>query len=804
MTDFISRLKAISTRGNSNSRKSTSGASNGLSKKTRPQDGNGRVESSAPSKQPYSELNSSTVLPSQSRKVTVPDPNATGMQKPPKPRKPTYQRWWVWVILGISASVGGGTVSGLDAIARIRGELPDTAEVLTFVRDGTLTIKASDGSVLQQLGPATREKLTFDQVPPLLIEAFIASEDQHFYEHDGIDYQAIARAMLANLSAGEVVEGGSTITQQVARIVFLDQDRSIDRKLREALLAQKIEEELGKEQILERYLNLVYLGSGAYGVADAAWIYFSKSVDELTLSEMAMIAGMPPAPSAYSPLVNLEVARERRNIVLARMVEAGFITQAEMDQATAVPLALKPSTPRNLYSSTPYFTSYIQQQLPNYVSSEDLELGGLTVETTLNPEWQKLAQETVSNAIKNYGPGQNFTQAALVAIDPRTGEIKALVGGDDFNKTQFNRATQALRQPGSTFKAFVYATAIAGGFSPYKTYVDAKFVVDGYEPQNYGRGYRGTISIRDALVSSVNIVAVKTLIDTGFDPVIELAGRMGIKSELMPTYSLALGASEVNLLELTSAYGTFAHSGQHIEAHGIVRILNRYGEVLYEAEFKPEQALDEDTAAIMTWMLRGVVEGGTGARARLRGRQVAGKTGTSEERRDLWFIGYIPQLVTGVWLGNDNNRPTWGASSTAARTWNDFMSEIVDAIPAEDFPELPRLEGRRASITLRAVKPRRVTSQNAPSDSEEREQRSEPESSGSSEREQRNSSEPVNSPPKPDPVEETQDVAPVQEAPPEAVEAPPEPAAAPEPAPPPMVVPVEPAPEPAAPEPASP
>ncbi|MDX2217239.1 MAG: penicillin-binding protein 1A [Oculatellaceae cyanobacterium bins.114] len=800
MTDFISRLKAISTGSNPDSRKSPHGASNGVPDNTHLQDGNGFVESAPP--QVPRQLGRDPASPSVSRqkKISSPEPQQPDTQKSPRRRKPIYQRWWVWVILGISASVGGGAVSAYDAITRIKGELPDTANVLTFVRDGTLTIKAADGSVLQQLGPATREKLSFDQMPPLLIEAFIASEDQHFYEHDGVDYKAIVRAVVANISAGEVVEGGSTITQQVARIVFLDQDRSIDRKLREALLAQKIEAELTKEQILERYLNLVYLGSGAYGVADAAWVYFSKPVGDLTLSEMAMIAGMPPAPSAYSPLVNLEVARERRNIVLARMVETGFITQAEMEKAVSTPLALKPSTPRNLYSNTPYFTSYVQQQLPNYVSQEDLELGGLTVETTLNPKWQQQAQETVIHAIENYGPRQNFTQAALVAIDPRTGEIKALVGGNDFNKSQFNRATQALRQPGSTFKVFVYTAAIAGGFSPSKTYVDAKFVVDGYEPSNYGRGYRGNISIRDALISSVNIVAVKTLIDVGFDPVIDMAKRMGIQSELMPTYSLALGASEVNLLELTSAYGTLAYEGRHIEPHGIVRITNRYGEVLYEADFETKQAVDQDTAAIMTWMLRGVVEGGTGARAQLRGRQVAGKTGTSEERRDLWFIGYIPQVVTGVWLGNDNNRPTWGASSTAARTWNDFMSEIVGEIPEEDFPDLPRLQGRRATITLRPVKPRRVTSQNAASENENAENASSSEAENNTEREQQDHSEPVDSSPKGEGGgSEGEPVAPTVEVAPEA--APPEPAPepAPEAAPPPMVVPVEPASEPAAP-----
>ena len=630
--------------------------------------------------------------------------------------RPLYQRWWVWVILSLTATAGGGAIAGYDLYQKVESELPDSGEVLTYVRNGTLTIKAEDGSVLQMLGPATRERLSLEDIPEELIEAFIASEDQHFYEHDGIDYQAIARAFYANFTAGEVVEGGSTITQQLARIVFLDQARTVERKLREALLAQKIERELSKDTVLERYLNLVYLGSGAYGVADAAWIFFSKPVNELTLAEMAMIAGMPPAPSVYSPLVDLATAEQRKEIVLLRMQEAGFITRAEMEQAIAEPITLNPSLPRNLYSEVPYFTSYVQQQLPNLVSSEELELGGLTVETTLNLEWQRRAQETIQNAIEEYGPGQNFTQAALVSIDPRTGEIRAMVGGNDFLDSQFNRATQALRQPGSTFKVFIYTTAIAAGFSPNKTYVDARFVVDGYEPQNYGRNHRGTVSIRDALIASINVVAVKALIDVGFDPVIDMAYRMGIQSELAPTYSLALGASEVNLLELTSAYGTLANRGNHVEVHSITRILNRYGEVIYEADYEPERAVDEDTAAIMTWMLQGVVQSGTGGRARLPDREVAGKTGTSEERRDLWFIGYIPQLVTGIWLGNDDNRPTWGASSTAARTWNDFMSQLIEEIPPEEFPELPNLERREPSIEAEPVRPRRTVATEADSD----------------------------------------------------------------------------------------
>lgn len=700
MTDFFTKLQArLSKPQGSSPAKRTA-------KSTEPQ-GTGQVQNGKASPKPHPQNQSPA-----SRKSVEP------------PIKPIYERWWAWAILATTAVVGGGAIAAVATYHQIESQLPPSERALTFVRDGTLTIKAADGSVLQQLGPATREKLAYQDIPPQLVEAFIASEDRKFYEHNGVDYQAIARAVVTNIAAGEVVEGASTITQQLARIVFLGQEQTLDRKVREAMMAQKMERELTKQQILERYLNLVYLGSGAYGVADAAWVFYSKSVDQLTLSEMALIAGLAPAPSSYSPLVNPDLARERRDIVLDRMVEAGYITQAEAAQAKSDPLNLKPSLPRMLYSETPYFTSYVQQELPKLVSADELEAGGLTVETTLDPKWQKLAQDTIAKAIARYGRGQRFSGAALVSLDPRTGEIKALVGGDDFNESQFNRATQAMRQPGSTFKAFVYATAIASGLSPYKTYLDSPFKVDGYEPQNYSRKHSGNMTMRAALIQSVNVIAVKALIEVGFQPVIDVATKMGIKSKLIPAYSLALGTSEVNLLELTSAYGTFANRGKHVEPHGIVRIINRFGKVIYEADFEPVQALDQDSADIMTWMLRGVVTEGTGGNAALRGRPVAGKTGTSEQKRDLWFIGYIPQVVTGVWLGNDNNRPTAGASSTAALVWRNFMAEAVADLPVENFPSLPRLTGRERTVTRQPIKPRRMTVGPNPGGSDEAESES--------------------------------------------------------------------------------
>ncbi|RCJ17336.1 penicillin-binding protein 1A [Nostoc sp. ATCC 53789] len=650
--------------------------------------------------------------------------------------KPLYRRLWFWAGLG----VGGGIVALIYGISLIDRTLPDQAELNAVLREQTLTIKASDGTILQQQGEATREQLKLEQIPDNLKKAFIASEDRRFRQHNGFDPQGIVRAGLNNLRSQGVVEGGSTITQQLTRILFLKQEQTIWRKLKEVRLAQKMEHELTKDQILERYLNLVYLGGGAYGVADAAWVYFSKSPDQLTLAEMATIAGLAPAPSLYAPDKNPEAAIRRRNLVLQRMQEDGVITPEQRQAALQESLTLKSSLPKRVQVESPYFTSYIQKELPKYVPAKVLASEGLVVETTLNPAWQKVAEEAVAKTLRNQGRWENFKQAAMVAIDPRSGEIKAMVGGKDFGKNQFNRVTQAQRQPGSTFKGFVYATAIASGKSPYDSYEDAPFVVDGYEPKNYSERFRGSMNIRDALTRSINIIAVKVLIDVGFTPTIKLAHDMGIKSELKPTYSLALGSNEVNLLELTSAYGSFATQGLHTEPHGITRILNRQGKVIWSANFKSKRALDADSAAIMTWMLRNVVEEGTGAAAQLGERPVAGKTGTSDEARDLWFIGYIPQMVTGVWLGNDDNRPTYGSSGSAAYTWHEFMEKAAEGMPVEKFPKRPKLEGRKGTIKAQSIKPKQVLNRSLSSDNDsEGESARNSEESGSSRRRRRRS-----------------------------------------------------------------
>jgi len=616
-------------------------------------------------------------------------------------------RFWLWSGLGLGAGTGA-LAAGLGLWALESATQVNVEDIVVYAPAGTITLKASDGTILQEIGNVSHDQIQLGKIPPLVEKAFIASEDRRSYDHRGVDYQGILRAALVNAQAGGVVEGGSTITQQLARLVFLSQDRTVARKVKELRLAQKIETTLPKEQILERYLNLVYLGSGAYGVADASWAYFSKSPDQLTLGEAATLAGIVPAPSLYSPLEDKEAAQKRRDEVLQKMAAGGFITAEEAAKAQAQPLTLKPSPLKRFNRLAPFFTDYILKELERKVKKADLQAGGVVVTTTLNSRWQTEAEEIVQRSVKRYGGYQGFSEAALVSLDPRTGAIKTMVGGTDYGKSQFNRVTQAKRQPGSTFKPILYAAAIASGISPNKSYPDVPLAIGNYKPENYGDTYRGgPMSLREALTNSVNIVAVRLLLDVGWNPVIALSRKMGIESKIEPTYSIALGAWEMTPLEMTSAYGTFAKNGVHVQPFAVQKVVNAKGLPLYLPKHQQTTALDPDSNAIMTSLMRSVVTSGTGGPAQLPNRQVAGKTGTSDEARDLWFIGYIPQLVTGVWLGNDNNKPTRGASATAALIWGKFMREATEGMKAEYFPAEPKNPyARKPSIKAEPIKVR--------------------------------------------------------------------------------------------------
>lgn len=591
----------------------------------------------------------------------------------------------------LAAAVGSGValgqaalVSGVDAL------LPDARGISSFNRPGTLTILSADGQVVEKLGPVIREKMASNAVPPLVQQAFIAAEDRRFYQHDGVDIAGIARALVRNVTERSVQEGASTITQQLARTVFLSQDRTLVRKLKEALLAGKLERQLSKQQILTEYLNVVYLGSSAYGVADAAWVYFSKTPAQLTLPEAALIAGLPPAPSVYSPLVNPDLALERRQLVLRRMQEQGFISEAERQAAEAEPLALKPAEPKYWLSRAPYFSSWVQQELPRVLSKEQLEVGGLTVRSSVNLAWQEQAQK----AINTYAPGE--MEGALVAMEPGTGLVRAMVGGKDFEQSQFNRAVQALRSPGSTFKLFVYLTALKEGMLPERVVRDSARCFAGYCPRNFGSRYLGRVTLVRALQNSLNTVAVALLQELGFDKVIATAKSLGITRELGKFYPLALGSEEQTVLDMTAAYAAITNRGVYVSPTPFEEIYGPNGELLWSRRVdgdKGRRAVDSVFADAMTWMLEQAVRGGTGAAAGLPDRPVAGKTGTSEGGRDLWFIGSIPQLTTGVWLGYDNSRETKSTSVVATYAWRAFMAPISKTLPVRQFPPKPELRG---------------------------------------------------------------------------------------------------------------
>ena len=625
----------------------------------------------------------------------------------PKPRRrPNLVRAGL-----LAALIGGGVACGQAAlVAGLDSLLPDARGINHFNRPGTLTILSADGQVVHKIGPVTREKLTPETLPTLVEQAFIAAEDRRFYQHNGIDPVGIGRALVRNISKRSVEEGASTITQQLARTVFLSQDRTLVRKLKEAALAGKLERQLSKAQILTEYLNVVYLGSSAYGVADAAWVYFSKTPDQLNLPEAALIAGLPPAPSVYSPLVNPDLALERRAVVLRRMQEAGFISSSEQQQAEASPLELKPAEPKYWDSQAPYFSSWVQQELPQVLTPEQLEVGGLTVRSSVNLAWQKEAQK----AINTYARGD--MEGALVAMEPGTGLVRAMVGGTDFLDSQFNRAAQALRSPGSTFKLFVYLTALKEGMLPERVLRDSARCFRGYCPKNFGNRYLGSVSLVVALQNSLNTVTVALLQELGFDKVIATAKSLGISRELGRFYPLALGAYEQTVLDMTAAYAAINNGGIYVKPTPFEEILGPNGELLWSRRVEGDsgkRAVNSDIAAMMMWMLQRAVQSGTGGGAALPNRPVAGKTGTSEGGRDLWFIGSIPQLTTGVWLGYDNSRGTKNTSVVATYAWRAFMAPITKNLPVRQFPPRPELQD-----TFRGGKkpPERAKPTNRPGD----------------------------------------------------------------------------------------
>jgi penicillin-binding protein 1A len=551
-----------------------------------------------------------------------------------------------------------------------------------------------DGQVIAEYFIERRYVVPLSQVPPATIQAFVAAEDANFFEHRGLDYPAILRAAFKNIESMEIVQGGSTITQQITKSLLLSPEKSFARKIKEAILAQRIERYLTKSEILEIYLNQIYLGEGAYGIEAAARTYFGKGAPELSLAEGAVLAGLPKAPSLYSPVRHPERARKRQVYVLDRMVERGYASSDEAEDAKKAPLTfVRPE--KVTLKTAPYFSEHIRKILEKRYGSESLYRDGLKVWTTVDLAMQATAQESLSQGLKNFeerrrqGEGEPPIQGALVCLDPNAGAILSLVGGRDFQGSQFNRAIQARRQPGSAFKPIVYAAALDKGYTPVTTILDSPLVLfmkaegaakEFWEPNNYDEQFRGRITFRKALTQSRNVATVKILRDIGIDYVINYAQRLGIASPLNRDLSLALGSSGMSLLELVSAYSVFAAGGVRAEPVFIAKILDRNDEILEENRPRLIQAISPQTAYLMTSLLQSVVEEGTGRRVRALGRPCAGKTGTTNEVRDAWFIGFTPDLIAGVWVGFDDETPL-GKHETgavaASPIWLTFMQEAL-------------------------------------------------------------------------------------------------------------------------------
>ena len=559
-------------------------------------------------------------------------------------------------------------------------DLPDIRKLESYAPLESSVVYSADGKILAEFYLERRTYVPHYKIPLKVKQAFVAIEDQRFYSHHGVDFLGILRAVYKDIVAKGVVEGGSTITQQLAKMVFFKPEKSVKRKIKEAIISSQIEKRYTKDEILGMYLNQAYFGTRAYGIDAASRTYFGKPLDELSVSEIAMIAGLQKAPSSYSPFRKPEKARTRRNLVLKSMLDNGFITKDEFERGKSEPLPAKPFFRK---FEAPYFVETLRQQLEERYS--DLYTSGLRINSTIDFTMQKTAEEAVSNGIAAIGqrakPG---VQAALIAIDLRDGHIKALVGGNDFWETQFNRVTMAVRQPGSAFKPFVYAAAIEKGMTEDSNILDGPVSFPGataghaWSPKNYDGKYHGVVPLKTAIALSLNTATVRLANQVGIKDVIDLARKCGIKSEIAPYLSAALGAADVTPLEITSAYMTFA-TGKRTDPVYYDKIISRDGFVLEEERGTSADVFSEDSVKQIKDLLRGVIEHGTAMKAKEITRMVYGKTGTTNDFSDAWFIGFDDSLVVGVWVGRDNHVPI-GNKETGARAalpiWMEFMQKI--------------------------------------------------------------------------------------------------------------------------------
>ncbi|WP_316200487.1 MULTISPECIES: penicillin-binding protein 1A [unclassified Bradyrhizobium] len=629
----------------------------------------------------------------------------------PKPRR-GKSRWgmsigrmFYWALVcglwGVIALVGVVIWAG--------AHLPPIQSLEIPKRPPTIEIVGYDGTMLAQRGEMAGANVALKDLPPYLPKAFIAIEDRRFYQHFGIDPIGIARAVVANILHRGVSQGGSTLTQQLAKNLFLTQERTLARKLQEAELALWLERKYSKREILELYLNRVYFGSGAYGVEAAAQRYFGKSARQVTIGEAAMLAGLVKSPSRLAPNRNPEGAAKRAQTVLAAMAEAKFITEAQAQAQIAHPsVAVKPAGAGTIN----YVADWIGEVLDDLVGQVE---ESIVVETTIDPKLQSVAEAAIIDELAAKSVKFNVSQGALVAMTP-DGAVRAMVGGRNYADSQFNRAVTAKRQPGSAFKPFVYLTAIEQGLTPETVRQDAPLDLKGWKPENYTREYFGPVTLTQALAMSLNTVAVRVGLEVGPKNVVRTAHRLGIASKLDPNPSIALGTSEVSMIELVGAYAPFSNGGLTVSPHVVTRIRTLDGKLLYMRQTEqPVQVIEPRNAAMMNQMMQETLISGTAKKAEIPGWIAAGKTGTSQDFRDAWFIGYTAHLVTGVWLGNDDNSPTKKATGGGlpVEVWTRFMRSAHQGVPVA---ALPNAQGSGLVPTLAQIASQ-ITAPSAPAPS---------------------------------------------------------------------------------------
>lgn len=563
------------------------------------------------------------------------------------------------------------------SVVYFAADLPGSNEWAVPERPPNIRIEAADGRLITNRGVTGGEAVRIHELPPHVYNAVIAIEDRRFVDHFGLDARGLARAMFRNAMARRFVEGGSTITQQLAKNLFLKPERTIERKVKEALLALWLESQYTKPQIIEMYLNRVFYGHGATGIQAAAHTYFNKPASELNLSEAALLAGSLKAPSRLNIKSNRIAAAKRAKLVLNAMADVGFISQDEAQLAQIDP---KTTVRAKIAGAEEYVADWVDSLLPAYLPNitEDI-----VVRTTIDWDLQKHGEWVLRETLRTQKTDKNVSQAALVAMTPN-GEIRAVVGGVDYTASQFNRAVTARRQPGSSFKPIVYLTALENGFTPLSRHFDTPFNFDNWVPKNYSGKYYGEVVLRDALAQSLNTVAARLTIELGPEQVVDTAYRLGITSQLHPHPSISLGTGEVSLLEMTSAYAPLANDGRGVIADVIQSIATAQEHVIYrKLDVGPGRVISRRNVAMMNDMLEHAVRSGTGGAARFGDWQIAGKTGTTQDFRDAWFIGFSSQLVTGIWMGNDDGSQTDGITggSLPAKAFADFMSHAHEGLP---------------------------------------------------------------------------------------------------------------------------